>query len=83
MTRGNLRAAETDISDVVAKYWVISFGGALLLYGSEPSAQIAIGGSTRSEERLDFLFSGWALTYSQLVTPCKLRIGKHQLPDII
>lgn len=78
-----MRAAETDISDVVAKYWVISFGGALLRYGSEPSAQIAIGSSARSEERLDSLRSGWALTYCQLVTPCKLRIGKHQLPDII
>lgn len=74
-----MRAAETDISDVVAKYWVISFGGALLLYGSEPSAQIAIGGSARSEERLDSLCSAWALTYSQLVTPCKLRTGKHQI----
>lgn len=45
--------AQTDISDVVAKYWVISFGEVLLLYGGEPSAQTAIGSSVQSKERVE------------------------------
>lgn len=66
--------AQTDISDVVAKYWVISFGEALLLYGSEPSAQIAIGSSVQSKERVDSKSQLWS--GSDLFSACHpLQIG--------
>lgn len=77
MTRGNAGAAEMDVSDVVATYWVISFwgegvvGGSVLLYGSEPSAQIATKGS-----RTLFPHYSWAMTYCQLVISCNSHIGK-------
>lgn len=74
MTRGNVSPAQTDISDVVAKYWVISFGEALLLYGSEPSAQIAIGSSVQSKERVDSKSQLWS--GSDLFSACHpLQIG--------
>lgn len=67
-----------DVSDVVATYWVISFwgawrgwGGSVLLYGSEPSAQIATKGN-----RTLFPHHSWALTYCRLVICCNSHIGK-------
>lgn len=46
-------------------------GGSVLLYGSEPSAQIATKGS-----RTLFPHYSWALTYCQLVIRCNSHIGK-------
>lgn len=63
-----------DVSHVVATYWVISFwgaGGGSVLYGSEPSAQIATKGN-----RTLFPHHSWALTYCRLVIHCNSHIGK-------
>lgn len=62
---------QTDISEIIAKYWVISFGRALLLYGSEPSAQIAIGSRAQPKERAD--------PKSQLRSGCDFLSACHPL----
>lgn len=66
---------QTDISEIGANYWVISFGKALLLYGSGPSAQIAIGSTVQPKERADPKSQLWSgCDFPLHVILCKLNI---------
>lgn len=68
--RGKKPASSSDISETIAKHWVISCGKALSLDSGGPSARIAIEFRAQAKERTAKSLLSLGCDFSLLVIPC-------------